>query len=247
MKLLTFNVNNDYRDTENKAKIILNVILDKDIDIAGLQEVTPEIQKQLLNQITARQIDDVYCLLTPPKTDGFFNALVVKSSLRFSFSSHTFRETKMNRGFLMVRVNIEHEQTQTQTQTPTVFITTHLESGPPNAAVRQAQCKEILDCLSLVGCGECRGGIVFGDFNFCDANETFPGLPSHSLIETNQTQHNVFSYDCMFNREAVYPFRTNLDRFYWVGTNDDVSGLRLRSNILTDITVSDHFPVYLEF
>lgn len=229
MKLLTFNVNNDYRETEHKAKIIFNLIIERDIDIAGLQEVTPDILNHLTNQCGNCNCKS-YCLLVPPVTSGFFNVMVVKTTIAnhesFCVSFHTFLKTNMSRGFTMIRLN--------NTDTKSVFVTTHLESGANNIDLRQSQCKEILETV-----GEATNGFVFGDFNFCNENETFPGLESIPLPENR----DIFSYDSKLNPEAIYPFRTNLDRFYSIGHVPS----KFYSTILSDITVSDHFPVYFEY
>lgn len=43
MKILSWNVNNDYRNIKNKVDIIIKLLNKFDIDIIGLQEVIPEL------------------------------------------------------------------------------------------------------------------------------------------------------------------------------------------------------------
>ena len=207
MKILSFNINNDYRFIPEKAQVVIDLMRDYNIDIVGLQEVT----RALYNELESKLLDGYF--MSSPSSSTFFNVIISKFS--DNFIQTRFENTSMDRGYII------HE-------TPTVcLINTHLESVAINQVIREKQCNEIKKKIE-------KDTIVFGDLNFCNAGETFDGL--HYLMPKTE---DVFSYDSLLNREAIPPFRSNLDRFY--SNNEKVYEIR----ILKDVLLSDHFPLLL--
>lgn len=184
MFLLTYNINNDYRDLELKAEAIWKLIQENDVEVAGLQEVTPDQFDQLIKQMPpGYRISDKCC-------QSFFMVLIWRGEEGIC-EYHPFVNSLMSRGFLVLQLSSG------------VFITTHLESGPKNYELRQKQCGEILDSLVV------RPTIIFGDMNFCDQNERFADL---LYLKTHRS--DLFTYDSHHNKNATPPYRSDLDRFY---------------------------------
>jgi endonuclease/exonuclease/phosphatase family metal-dependent hydrolase len=124
MKLLTFNVEDDYRGIEEKIRVVVDLVHQSDADAVGLQEVTPLMYPLLHAALTPEYV------MSPALHQAFFNVLL--SRLPGSPITHLpFSHTRMNRGY-----------TWQQLDTGVVLLTTHLESGY-NTASRQVQCREI--------------------------------------------------------------------------------------------------------
>ena len=217
MKLISFNVNNDYRGVVENAEAIRGMLLKHEPDVVGLQEVTPAMYDALHGIL-----DGAANMSTKPPGRSYFNVMV--SRFPEPIVEVPLEETSMGRSFLRQRV----------ASCGTTFVTTHLESMPASAAVRAAQCRQIMRQCNH----ESSSLIVFGDTNFMDdeRNEltdrmTYLGPPT-----------TVYTYDSLLNPLARPPFRSNLDRFY------ASSGLQSSEiEILKDVAFSDHFPIICSF
>lgn len=207
MKVVSWNINDDYRDLNNKVSKIIELL--SDADVVGLQEVRPDVYDILYNKLK-----DSYVI--SEKQDGsFFNVLI--SRFMYPMVTTKFTNTRMNRGFI------------TQKTDNMTFITTHLESGHMNKATRELQVKEITANIS----GQVT---IFGDMNFTHDDEKFG-----SLRYLKHTNNNIYTYDSQLNRNAMPPYRSNLDRFY-INSSSNIDSVE----ILTDYKESDHFPIKLK-
>lgn len=204
MKVVSWNINDDYRDINNKVSKIIKLL--SDADVIGLQEVRPDVYDILYNKLK-----DSYAI-SEKQDRSFFNVLI--SRFMYPIMTTKFKNTTMNRGFIA-------QKTDTMT-----FITTHLESGHMNKATRELQVKEIITNISgLV--------TIFGDTNFTHDDEKFG-----SLRYLKHNNSNVYTYDSQLNRNAMPPYRSNLDRFY-INNSSNIGSVE----ILTDYRESDHFPI----
>ena len=221
MKILSFNVNNDYRNTSENAEAIAGMIARSDPDIVGLQEVTPMMYDALFSVLKDRHGYNV----SARQTRSYFN--VMMSKFPDAISETAFTTTTMARTFL----------TQHVAALGATFVTTHLESMPQNKSVRALQCLQICEHLRRYG-----GPVtVFGDTNFCHDDEDLCGC-GLAYVESYTGGVDVFTYDSLLNPNASKPFRTNLDRFY---TSHNVTSHNSTLDILVDVTFSDHFPIVL--
>jgi endonuclease/exonuclease/phosphatase family metal-dependent hydrolase len=187
MKILSFNVNNDYRNTTKNATTIVDMISRIDPDIVGLQEVTPSMYDALENSLLFQRYN-----VSDKQPRSYFNVMI--SKFPDGIVEIPFIETSMSRSFLKQYVaSLDH-----------TFITTHLESVAQNRSVRSAQCQQM--CSSLNGVP----ATVFGDTNFCSEDERM----ADGMAYITPTSTTEFSYDYLLNPNAHPPFRTNLDRFY---------------------------------
>ena len=111
------------------------------------------------------------------------------------------------------------------------FINLHLESLPCNKEIRNLQINQLLQ--------ENKGNlIIFGDTNYIFKDEK---ISDFQYLQKNDNK-DVFTFDSKINRNAMPPFRSNLDRFY---TNINIKNYELK--ILTNYISSDHFPLCLLF
>ena len=118
-----------------------------------------------------------------------------------------------------------------QKNTDINFINLHLESLPCNKEIRNLQINQLLQ--------ENEGkSIIFGDTNFIFEDEK---ISNFQYLKKNDNK-DIFTFDSKLNRNAMPPFRSNLDRFY---TNINIKNYELK--ILTNYISSDHFPLFLSF
>jgi endonuclease/exonuclease/phosphatase family metal-dependent hydrolase len=184
MKILSYNINNDYRDLRDKSSKIVELILETDPDIIGLQEVIPEMYDLLF-----KELNGIYTF-SNKKTHMFFNVMMTKHRLECDIKTIPFDNTSMNRDFIVALSPLNSGVT---------FINTHLESCPISSPVRKKQLDEILMYKNI---------ILFGDLNFTNEDEC-----AGSLKYLKQSNDDYYTYDCKYNMNA-YTYRTNLDRFY---------------------------------
>jgi endonuclease/exonuclease/phosphatase family metal-dependent hydrolase len=230
MKILSFNVENDYRDDINKSKVIVDLVGKLDIDIIGLQEVTPNLYNYLNKQlIIYNQTSSIkYNISNQLNNSSYFNVIISKYNSPIAI--HEFNSTSMNRTYLSQEINDN-----------LLIITTHLESATESKNIRKKQVDEILEFIKLKNNENNKKKIIiFGDTNFSNMNETFDNLTY--IIPHEQ---DIFSYDCILNNKTIRQVRTNLDRFYiypqLLFDNNDTCNVK----ILKDIIISDHFPILL--
>ena len=221
LKILSYNVNNDYRDIEKKVAIILHMIEEYDVDIIGLQEVTP----QFYNYLSSKLNKDKYCISEAVK-QSFYNVMISKSNYKSSPSYFSFTNSSMARGYL--KLNITHANKNY------IVITTHLESGHNNKEIRKLQCDEIL--ASILDVDNC---IIFGDMNFTNPEEKI-----FTFFYLDSSSNDVYTYDSKYNFKAIKPFRNNLDRFY-IKTNKKITKDNYYIILFDNIDLSDHFPILL--
>ncbi len=185
MQILTFNINNSYRDVKNKAMKIIELILETDPEIIGLQEVIPDMY-----DILFENLNEIYDF-SNKKTGMFFNLMMTKYSIKCDIKTMPFVNTSMNRDYIVASSPLFPGIT---------FVTTHLESAPSNSAVREKQLDEILETRKNI--------FLFGDLNFVYETENVKNLKY-----LKQINDDIYTYDCDKNPNA-YTYRTNLDRFY---------------------------------
>jgi hypothetical protein len=130
-----------------------------------------------------------------------------------------FINTSMDRGYTKQK----HDEI--------VFLTTHLESVPINSHIRNQQSNEIITNENDSKL------IIFGDTNFTQVEETFDGLNYIDPISKT-----VFSYDSLYNMDAIPPHRNNIDRFY---TNFQLEDPKVE--ILNTFGAPDQFPLLMTF
>ena len=194
MKIISFNVNNDYRNIVNNAQTIVEMINKHDPDLVGLQEITPV----MYDVLTMKCESSSYNMSTKPKeSKSFFNVLLTK--FPDEIVEIPFETTNMNRSFLMQHVESLNE----------TFITTHLESGHVNNNIRLFQCEQ-MHKYSL------NTTTFFGDTNFSQDEHLGSNF---KYIEP--TAKGVYTFDSLLNPNATPPFRSNLDRFYTNKVVDD--------------------------
>ena len=216
MKLLTYNVSNDYRGNNEKAKVVWEIIVGEQVDAVGLQEVTPVFYKELIRQIpdsTREEEEDEYFV-------SECRDLVFITRTSISYRCTPFENTVMNRGVLTCDNYMGYR-----------LINTHLESGPFNSEARVRQQEELfLHLLTETHT------LLFGDMNFCLPHERF----RYPVYYLEPSDISIYSYDSTYNENAIKPYRTMLDRFY---SNAEIPSYLTR--VLTHTTVSDHFPLLL--
>lgn len=217
MKIISFNVNNDYRYITDKVQVILQLILQYDLDVLCLQEVTLELYKLLMPQIP----NNLYISIS--EQTSFFNVIISRYN---QFIYYPFKNSNMYRGFIL------HELPNY------LIINTHLESGNYNQHIRQMQCNEILNTIQNY-ISNCKNIIILGDMNFTNLEEFFP---LSNFIELQNDDNDLFTYDSKYNLDAIKPYRTNLDRIY-ILMQSKIYSSTSTLKILKDITISDHFPI----
>ena len=213
MKIISFNINNDYRNIQENAVKIKNMIKSETPDIIGLQEITSPMYDELLPFLLNLKYN-----VSSKSSRSYFNMMISKFS--DTIIEIPFSTTSMSRSFLKQYVKDLDE----------TFITTHLESIGLNKLIREKQCLEICEVVSLS-----TYFTVFGDTNFSQEDEDMGG----GLTYIDPALKTVFTYDSQLNNNAQTPFRSNLDRFY---TNKSIDS---KVDILINITFSDHFPIIL--
>ena len=220
MKIVSFNVNNDYRDILKNAKTIYDMITTYDLDVAGLQEITPSMYDAL--QVLLAKPEHPYHM-SEKQSGSYFNVMI--SKFPDPFSVVPFSTTSMARSFVY------------QTVSQMTFVTTHLESAAQSQSVRAEQCRQVVDHLDDRIKNKDIHVIVFGDTNFTAIEERVPGMTN--IIPKSG---GPFTYDSLLNPNAQPPFRSNLDRFYVTNPT-----MKYDVTILTDVNFSDHFPILLSF
>jgi endonuclease/exonuclease/phosphatase family metal-dependent hydrolase len=229
MKIISYNVNNDYRNINTKANVILQLILQYDLDLICLQEVISELYKLLILGLPRGYA------ISNKLESSFFNVIISRQN---KFSYYKFQNSSMSRGCIINELSNY------------LIVNTHLESAPCNQHIRQLQCNEIIDVI-LQNINQNidnekisnKNIIIIGDMNFTNLEETFPSSRINLLeLQTNNanTLHDLFTYDSKYNLEAIKPFRTNLDRIY-ISMPDKQYSHKLQ--ILNNITISDHYPI----
>ena len=128
----------------------------------------------------------------------------------------------MNRGYLCLQFN------------NILFMTTHLESGRTTDSIniRKTQYKEIVENYRE------KPFVFFGDLNFSK------GECIDELYYVKPNNDHKYTYDALYNLKAYPNVRENLDRFY---LNKFIDFNQSTVTILSDITISDHFPILFEF
>jgi exonuclease III len=187
MKILSFNVNDDYRNIKQNAFILSEYINNIKPNIIGLQEVNIQMYDELYNNLNnAYHFSD-------KNDERFFNVLLYnKKAVPNLVIKHSFINSSMNRHYLVLELdNI-------------TYITTHLESANINFKIRQKQIDEIFNSIDLN-----KNIILFGDLNFTNIDEDIK-----NLNYLNYENNFLFTYDSKFNDNAIPPYRSNLDRFY---------------------------------
>ena len=218
MIIVSWNINNDYRDIDDKIQMIIELLNTKNIDMFGIQEVIPELYDKLYTRISKKLgLDYQYYISDKPMNKLYFTVLISKCDK--AIYDVNFSHTNMGRSFIYQYID------------KFVFVTTHLESLPMNEHVRKKQISEIYEHVDV------KNIIVFGDMNFTNKGEIFLGF------DNLYTEHkDIYTYDSKHNRNATPPYRSNLDRFY---TNCRI--LKYKMDILTDYNISDHYPIMLTF
>jgi endonuclease/exonuclease/phosphatase family metal-dependent hydrolase len=217
MKLLTYNVNNDYRGNNEKATVVWNIIVGEQVDVVGLQEVTPAFYKELVRQIPDSILEEEDEYFVSECRDLVF---ITRTSISYRFTP--FENSVMNRGILTCDNYMGYR-----------LINTHLESGPFNSEARVRQQEELFPHLLTE-----TPTLLFGDMNFCLPHERF----RYPIYYLEPSDISIFSYDSAYNENAIKPYRTMLDRFY---SNVEIPSYLTRVLSQTKTTVSDHFPLLL--
>ena len=213
MIIISWNINNDYRNINNKLEDILNLIKEFTPDMIGLQEVIPN----LYDLIKDNKIIKNKYIISKKENKSYFNLLL--SRYKNEIISVDFKDTNMNRNYIL------------QKNEDINFINLHLESLPCNKEIRNLQINQLLQ--------ENKGNlIIFGDTNYIFKDEK---ISDFQYLQKNDNK-DVFTFDSKINRNAMPPFRSNLDRFY---TNINIKNYELK--ILTNYISSDHFPLFLSF
>ena len=213
MIIISWNINNDYRNINNKLEDILNLIKEFTPDMIGLQEVIPN----LYDLIKDNKIIKNKYIISKKENKSYFNLLL--SRYKNEIISVDFKDTNMNRNYIL------------QKNEDINFINIHLESLPCNKEIRNLQINQLLQ--------ENKGNlIIFGDTNYIFKDEK---ISDFQYLQKNDNK-DVFTFDSKINRNAMPPFRSNLDRFY---TNINIKNYELK--ILTNYISSDHFPLCLSF
>lgn len=213
MIIISWNINNDYRNINNKLEDILNLIKEFTPDMIGLQEVIPN----LYDLIKDNKIIKNKYIISKKENKSYFNLLL--SRYKNEIISVDFKDTNMNRNYIL------------QKNEDINFINIHLESLPCNKEIRNLQINQLLQ--------ENKGNlIIFGDTNYIFKDEK---ISDFQYLQKNDNK-DVFTFDSKINRNAMPPFRSNLDRFY---TNINIKNYELK--ILTNYISSDHFPLFLSF
>jgi endonuclease/exonuclease/phosphatase family metal-dependent hydrolase len=213
MIIISWNINNDYRNINNKLEDILNLINEFTPDMIGLQEVIPN----LYDLIKDNKIIKNKYIISKKENKSYFNLLL--SRYKNEIISVDFKDTNMNRNYIL------------QKNEDINFINIHLESLPCNKEIRNLQINQLLQ--------ENKGNlIIFGDTNYIFKDEK---ISDFQYLQNNDNK-DVFTFDSKINRNAMPPFRSNLDRFY---TNINIKNYELK--ILTNYISSDHFPLFLSF
>ena len=213
MIIISWNINNDYRNINNKLVDILNLIKEFTPDMIGLQEVIPN----LYDLIKDNKIIKNKYIISKKENKSYFNLLL--SRYKNEIISVDFKNTNMNRNYIL------------QKNEDINFINLHLESLPCNKEIRNLQINQLLQ--------ENKGNlIIFGDTNYIFKDEK---ISDFQYLQKNDNK-DVFTFDSKINRNAMPPFRSNLDRFY---TNINIKNYELK--ILTNYISSDHFPLCLSF
>ena len=217
MKILTYNVNNDYRDNDKKAFGVWELVVREQVDAVGLQEVTPAFYKELARLIpdSASELVDDYYL-----TECNHLVFITRTSISYKYTE--YENTVMSRGYL-----------KCESYKGFTLINTHLESGAYNSETRVRQQEELFPHLLTES-----PTILFGDMNFCLPQESF----KCPVFYLEPTDSSVFSYDSAHNENAIKPYRTMLDRFY---SNVRMDTDSYSTQVISSIFWSDHFPLLL--
>jgi len=211
MKIISWNINNDYRGINLKVYNIINLLEKYSPNIIGLQEVIPKVYDLLCNEDI---IKNRY-IISEKQDKSYFNIILTK--FKTPMEIIPFKNSSMGREYIKQKIG------------KVSFINIHLESMPVNRGVRDKQINEILSNTEDYM-------IIFGDTNFTDDGEKFGNLNYIEFINDN----DLFTYDSKINKEAIPPFRSNLDRFY---TNMDEGSYKAK---IIPCDGSDHYPILLE-
>ena len=229
MKILSYNVDNDYRNLEEKSNQIIYLIINENIDIIGLQEVIPKLYDLLYK---SNKLSN-YIISQQPINVSFFNVLISKH--KYDIVYKQFINSNMNRGYLAMDMpNM-------------LLITTHLESASISENTRKLQINEILKYININYKQKYldKTYIIFGDLNFTNSNETIANFNNIEFLSKNDTSKNdIYTYDSLYNVNAISPYRSNLDRFFYKKTSSNNNIYTCK--ILNNITLSDHYPILLE-
>jgi endonuclease/exonuclease/phosphatase family metal-dependent hydrolase len=231
LKIISFNINNDYRNIQDKLECVLNLLEEYKPNILGLQEVIPELYNLLKNSIS---LLPNYKISNSLLNQGFFNVIITNSgSCDSDVVYYPFINGFMNRGFLVQKIK--------QNNNSICVVNTHLESGHMNSLIRNKQCIEIINNYTekCNNDNDIKNVIVFGDMNFTNIDEHF-----HNLYYLEPKEKDIYTYDSKYNIEAVKPYRNNLDRFYLHGCKN-IFNTTYNTIILKNVSVSDHFPILL--
>ena len=193
MKIISWNINNDYDyiDIDVKVQMIIELLNKIDVFVFGLQEVIPELYDKLYTRISKRQgLIKSYQISPKPSGVSYFTVLI--SIFGAPTEDIKFQNTQMGRSYLCQK--LQHIS----------FITTHLESLPMNISTRRNQITEILKYNNKYPV------IIFGDMNFTNKNERFGKLEFIDFTKKyNNTQKNTYTYDSKLNKNATPPYRSN--------------------------------------
>lgn len=141
-----------------RAKHLLKQLKTQNIDVIGLQEVTPSLLKTLLSQpwvkdyhvvhsLTERQLDASYILMEP-------YGQVIMSRFPVTYSeSKSLKKTRLNRKLLLAQLTIHG--------TAVTFANIHLESFPEDGSIRAIQLQQVFKETNRF-----ENAVVLGDFNF---------------------------------------------------------------------------------
>ena len=142
MIIISWNINNDYRNINNKLEdIFANLIKEFTPDMIGLQEVIPN----LYDLIKDNKIIKNKYIISKKENKSYFNLLL--SRYKNEIISVDFKDTNMNRNYIL------------QKNEDINFINLHKESLPCNKEIRNLQINQLLQ--------ENKGNlIIFGDTNY---------------------------------------------------------------------------------
>jgi endonuclease/exonuclease/phosphatase family metal-dependent hydrolase len=214
------------------------VVREHAVDVVALQEVTSEF----LGALTAA-LDGEYAFsstLAEPGAQWYGMALGVRRAAAWASPPRfvPFRATRMGRGYCVA----------TLPPTPELPLgcrvaTTHLESGPLNAAARAPQAAQLRDELAAAVDADAEAALpllVAGDTNFVTDDEALP--PPFAELGATGSMRSLHSYDGATNKRAAPAHRSRLDRVYGVNVPPHL-GAHLQ--LVGDDRISDHYGVLL--
>jgi len=257
LRVLSQNVWFDYYKREVRTTALINLIQEKNIDIACLQEMTPSVACLLANNPFVRENYQITC---PPSLTklvapyGLF--MLIKKSINVSNLYYWTLPSNMYRNVLCAEVILCNPDLPPAVREEHTFCiaTVHLESLV-NTPYRCAQLKHIYERIS-----HHKNAMLMGDFNFspADPEETVLKQELHQLEDQwailKPKDDPGYTWDYKVNSMLKKDkFQDRYDRIT-VKCNKSkwqpqcieiVSNKRIESE-KEDVFISDHFGLYYE-